>query len=231
MTMRWIERFDLFLLDFDGLLVDTERLHYEAYKELCSRYDFELPLEFPQYLGIAHSSAEGLKNAIHPHLMEKEKNWDVLYKQKVKIYLELLHSGKLALMPGVEQFLEELSTHRLKRCVATNSSKQQVEIIKESLPILKSIPVWITREDYEDPKPAPDAYLKAIELLADPEDKIIGFEDSIRGIQALQGTPALPVLICHPDHPQLQDRSLLTVSHYPTFQSIPGSFKGHLTPN
>ncbi len=32
--------------------------------------------------------------------------------------------------------------------------------------------------------PAPDAYLKALELLADPGDRIIGFEDSLRGVQS-----------------------------------------------
>lgn len=229
--MRWIERFDLFLLDFDGLLVDTERLHYEAYKELCRQYDYELPWEFHEYLGIAHSSAEGLRQSLHPHLIHKEKNWNILYSQKVKIYLNLLQSGNLQLMSGVETLLQELSMSRIKRCVVTNSSKQQVEIIKESLPILKTIPAWITREDYQDPKPAPDAYIKAIELLGDSEDKIIGFEDSVRGIQALKGTRVLPILICHPSHPQLEDPSLRGIDYFHSFESIPRSFHKALLTN
>lgn len=223
--MHWIERFDLFLLDLDGLLVDTEALHYEAYKTLCARYDYELPWTFYEYLHVAHGSADGLKKTIYPHLREKVNDWDALYQEKSKIYMQLLESGKLSLMPGVEGFLEELSWGRFKRCVATHSSKAMIEIIKHSLPILKTIPVWISREDYEDPKPAPDAYLKAMELLADPGDQVIGFEDSVRGIQALQGANAFPILICDPVHPQLKEDALVDIKHFPTIQSIPNSFK------
>ncbi len=81
-------------------------------------------------------------------------------------------------MPGVEELLKELIELKSKRAVVTNSTKEQIETIKELLPLLKSIPLWITREDYENPKPAPDGYLKAMEVLADSGDRVIGFEDS-----------------------------------------------------
>ncbi len=221
--MRWIERFDLFLLDLDGLLVDTEQLHHEAYQILCKRYGYELRWDQFQYLAVAHSSSDGLQKALHPHL-EEDKDWKVLYEEKKEIYMELLQGGKIALMPGVEEFLQKLAEGRAKRCVATHSSKEQVDMIKHALPVLKTIPVWITREDYDDPKPAPDAYLKAMELLADPGDRVIGFEDSLRGILALKQTMALPILICDPAHPQLQEEEISGVSHFPSFENIPSSF-------
>lgn len=223
--MRWIERFDLFLFDLDGLLVNTERLHFEAYRTLCSQYGYDIPWNFAQYLGVAHSSAEGLRQALHPHLEARGGEWKTIYSEKKRIYLESLNKGKLSLMPGVEPLLKELASAGLKRCVATHSTREQVEVIKHWLPVLKTIPLWITREDYEAPKPAPDAYLKAIELLADPGDRIIGFEDSFRGLQALQGTSAHPVLICDPKHPQMKEVSLSGISHYPSFELIPSGFK------
>lgn len=223
--MRWIEKFDLFLFDLDGLLVNTEMLHYEAYQSLCSQFGYQLPWNFSEYLGVAHGSAEGLEQALHPHLSERGGDWKSLYAVKKKFYQESLNKGKLSLMPGVEILLQELANSRVKRCVATHSTKEQVETIKHWLPILKTIPVWITREDYEEPKPAPDAYLKAIQLLADPGDKIVGFEDSFRGFQALQGTSALPVLICDPKHPQLKNEELSTAIHYASFEKIPTNFK------
>ncbi|NGX27511.1 MAG: Phosphorylated carbohydrates phosphatase [Chlamydiae bacterium] len=223
-SMRWMKQFDLFLLDLDGLLVDTEPLHFAAYQTLCKRHGYELPWNLQEYLGIAHASSGGLQKAIHPHL--GEESWNVLYQEKKRIYLELLHSGEIALLPGVEAFLGELLENRVKRCVATNSCKEQVETIKDALPILKTIPVWITREDYENPKPAPDAYLKALELLADPGDRMIGFEDSLRGIQALERAGVLPVLICDPAHSQLNEA--LGVVHYPSFEQISDLNINHL---
>jgi beta-phosphoglucomutase-like phosphatase (HAD superfamily) len=86
---------------------------------------------------------------------------------------------------------------------------------------LESIPVWITREQYTHPKPAPDAYLKAVELLADPGDRIIGFEDTMKGVKALQAAGVQPVLICDKEHPQLEQENVLQgVSHFETFSLV-----------
>lgn len=225
--MRWIERFDLFLLDFDGLLVNTEQLHYEAYQHLCKNLGLHLPWDFSQYLHIAHLSSEGIRKAFYalfPQL--KESDWQELYLEKKRLYLEILKSQKLSLMPGVETFLKELARTQAKRCVVTHSPKEQVEWVKSFLPVLKTIPVWITREDYKDPKPSSEGYWKAIELLGEPDDRIIGFEDSVRGLQALQGTPAIPMLICDADHPQLKEPAVAQAFHYSSIEQIPSSFKG-----
>lgn len=216
--MHWSERFDLILFDFDGLLVDTERVHFEAYRELCCRYGYQLSWNFQEFIEVAHSSSQGLRQHLHPHLGDRD--WKELYAEKSKIYLHLLHAQPPAYLPGVEKLLDVIGSLRLKRCVVTNSTKEQVEMIKGTLPLLESVPVWITREDYERPKPAPDGYLKAIELLADPGDRIVGFEDSLKGIEALKKTHALPVLICDPKHPQMQEGSLSGVLHSPSFEKL-----------
>ena len=203
LVMKWIEKFDLFLFDFDGLLVDTERLHFLAYQTLCKRHNCELSWSFEHYCTIAHADAEGLKKEIYqafPLLYQKEPSWQNLYMEKKRIYLELLENGRLQLMPGVETLLNALFKSNISRAVATHSPREQIEKIKSSLPILNSIPNWITREDYIHPKPAPDAYLTAIERVGKSTDRIIGFEDSLRGLRALQATPALAVLIA-PDCP------------------------------
>lgn len=220
--MRWIRQFDLFLFDMDGLLVDTEKLHYRAYQILCERNRATLPFDFPEYLKVAHLSDEGLKQALLPLLGGGE--WSEHYEEKKKLYMELIASGEITLMPGVEKLLDSLSVQKIKRCVVTHSSKEQVSVIKKALPILNTIPLWVTREDYDAAKPAPDGYLKAIELLADPGDAIVGFEDSFRGFSALKGTYALPVLICDPAHPQLRLDALKDAIHFSSFSSIPKTF-------
>lgn len=222
--MKWLQQFDLILLDFDGLLVNTEELHFEAYRLLCAENGCNLDWDFNRFCAIAHASATGLRETIYaqfPQLQASQPNWDHLYARKKQLYLDLLVPEKLALLPGVDKLLKELSLQGIKRCVATNSAKEQIERIRHALPLLSSIPVWITREQYQQPKPAPDAYLKAIELLADAGDRVVGFEDSMRGIHALQGASAVPVLICSKHHPQLKDESLKGVIHFTSFEEIP----------
>jgi HAD superfamily hydrolase (TIGR01509 family) len=98
-------------------------------------------------------------------------------------------------MPGVAEVLEALAEKGKKRAVVTNSPKEQIDVIKEKLPLLKTIPLWITREDYREAKPAPDGYLKAMGELMIPGDRVIGFEDTIKGLQALLAAGVTGVLV------------------------------------
>lgn len=224
--MKWIQQFDLFFLDFDGLLVNTEELHYKAYCILCRRKGYDLPWTFQEYCFIAHTS-HVLTNIyiIFPKLKEKEPDHEILYLEKKQIYKELLAQEKLTLMPGVHNFLLELSRCQVKRCVVTHSPNEQVFLIRNALPILDTLPIWITREQYDRPKPAPDSYLKALELLQDPGDRSIGFEDTLKGVLALKNAQISPVLICDKNHPQLKDSALLGIKHYVTFEEIPANLK------
>lgn len=202
--MQWIHNFQLFLFDFDGLLVNTEHLHYQAYVNMLARRGHRLDWSFGRFCEVAHLNAEALKEALYTQFPDLEPNWNQLYSEKKKLYYELISSGKVELMPGAEDLLKVLEEAKIRRCVVTNSLFEQIALIRSELPILQTVPKWITREDYAKPKPHPEGYLRAIELYGQTGDRIIGFEDSLRGIQALKQTPALPILVCPAHHPLLE---------------------------
>jgi beta-phosphoglucomutase len=186
--MQWLNDFQLILLDFDGLLVDTEPVHYRAYVQLLERRGYRLTWSFEEFCKIAHFDSRYIKEGIYrdfPQLYQDEPSWDILYQEKKKIYLELITSQPIHLMPGVETFLNELEKRDKKSCIVTHSPKEQIQQIMDQQPLLKKIRHLVTREDYTQPKPHPDAYLKAVALFAKPQDQVIGFEDSPRGLQAL----------------------------------------------
>ncbi|MDB6080998.1 MAG: HAD-superfamily hydrolase [Chlamydiia bacterium] len=196
--MHWIKKYQLFLFDLDGLLVNTEELHFRAYKEMCLQRGYHLPWDFAQYFSIAQLDAQAPERYIYaefPELKKEEPLWSILYAEKKKAYLTLLAQEPAPLLPGVEVLLTALEKVNKKRCVVTHSALALVELIREQNPILQTIPHWFTREDYQNPKPSPDGYLKAIQALAVPSDQIIGFEDSLRGMRALMATKAYPVLV------------------------------------
>lgn len=202
--MRWVKDFHLFLFDFDGLLVNTEHLHYQAYVDMLAQRGYKVDWSFARFCELAHLNADALKEALYAEFPSLEPNWDLLYAEKKQIYFELIRSGKVELMPGVKRLLKTLEKEKIRRCVATNSLREQIALIRSQLPILQTIPHWVTREDYANPKPDPECYLRAIQLVERKGDRIIGFEDSVRGIQALSQTPALPILICPAHHPLLE---------------------------
>lgn len=205
-SMHPVLNYDLILFDFDGLLVNTEELHYQAYMDLLAELGAPMKWSFPEFAAIAHTSSTGLREAIEPYVAD----WPAFYQAKKEHYMELLEEGELELMPGALQMLELV--REKKHAVATNSTRAQIERIRKALPELESIPLWVTREDYKQAKPAPDAYLTAMEKLGG--GSAIGFEDSLRGLQSLQAAKVEPILICPPDHPQLKSNQL---SFYPSF--------------
>lgn len=217
--MLWIRNFDLFLFDFDGLLVNTEHLHYAAYVNMLAARGYMLDWSFSRYCQAAHLNSTAIREGIYAQFPTLDSDWQTLYNEKKKNYFELISSGKVELMPGVEALLVELDRQKKRSVVVTNSFFEQIQLIRAQLQILNLIPDWVTREDYEKPKPSPDGYLRAIQLYGKPGDRMIGFEDSIRGLQALQQTPALPILICESHHPLLEMASQGAL-HFESLQSV-----------
>lgn len=197
--MDWIYAYNLFLFDLDGLLVDTEKIHFSAYVELCRRHGCALKWDYARYSEAAHHSATAIKEGIYqefPELKEKYPDWKRLYEEKKSIFLQLLEKEEAPLMPGAKELLEALESAGIKRCVVTHSPRALATVLRKKNPILDSIPFWITREDYNNPKPDPECYKLAIERYGLPNEKVIGFEDSPRGIKALVGAIDKAVLVC-----------------------------------
>ena len=221
--MEWIHSYQLFLFDFDGLLVNTEEIHYLAYKQMCNDRGFDLPWNFSRYCQSAHYDSEGLKRDIYreiPLLYQQEPDWNVLYAEKKRNMISLLKSGAIHLMPGTEPLLIALQQAGIPRCVVTHSPDDQVSIIRQKNPILNTIPVWLTRESYTHPKPHPECYNNAINRLGQSAERIIGFEDTPRGMKALMQTRALPVIVCTVPYPEIPQMIKQGAKHFPSFTSI-----------
>ncbi len=215
--------YQVFLFDFDGLLVDTEPLHYASYLEACRQRGVELPWDYEQYCERAHGRAAGVRVALQqefPQLFVGEGAWEGLYQAKKVAYLHSLQTAQLQLMPGVPKILSELVLRQCKRAVVTNSPREHIEIIQARLPVLQTIPLWITREDYTLPKPAPDGYLKAIAQLAAEGERVIGFEDTMKGLKALVDAGAKGVLICPAQRAQVAQSLALGAQHFESFEAI-----------
>lgn len=218
--MEWIQNYQLFLFDFDGLLVNTEPVHYQAYLNTFLSYGMELGWTYPQYCQFAHSQSSGVKKALQSLYMPlfQTVSWEQLYTKKKQEYIRLIQEKPVELMPGVQDLLEHLHGQNIKSCVVTNSTQSQIEPIKVCEPLLKAIPYWITREKYKAPKPDPECYRLAVEAYQGPNDRVIGFEDTPRGWMALQKNPIKPVLISKTMYPDL--RAFIRSSQVTYFSSF-----------
>ena len=91
---------------------------------------------------------------------------------------------------------------------------------REAIPVLKTVPLWLTRENYQNPKPAPDGYLKAIEMLEGKGGRTIGFEDSLKGLQSLHAAGVDGVLICPPASAQVAECAKLGAMQFESLSKV-----------
>jgi HAD superfamily hydrolase (TIGR01509 family) len=218
--MDWIHNYQLILFDLDGLLVNTELLHYHAYRNMLQARGFTLPWDFNRYCHTAHYHSDKIANELSelfPNLYGPGENWDKLYGEKKQVMIDQLNAGKVALMPGVAVLLKAIQKANITCCVVTHSPDELVSIIRKQHAVLDAIPHWVTRHDYVQAKPNSECYLKAIEKYGSSAKKIIGFEDTPRGLTALMGTRAEPVLICEVDYPEIPEFIARGARHFPSF--------------
>ncbi len=165
--------------DNDGVLVDTEILYYRACKETFSEIGIDLSEELYVEYFLKRSSGTW-------HLAE-EKGYtnDEIIKLREKrnlIYGSLLKSTA-KVINGAEDTLKKLYG-KFVMGIVTSSRKDHFQIIHKYLGLLKYFDFILTVEDYREPKPAPDPYLKAIELTGLSKDECVVIEDSERGLRA-----------------------------------------------
>lgn len=165
--------------DNDGVLVDTEILYYRACKETFSEIGIDLSEELYVEYFLKRSSGTW-------HLAEqKGYTNDEIIKLREKrnlIYGSLLKSTA-KVIDGAEDTLKKLYG-KFVMGIVTSSRKDHFQIIHKYLGLLKYFDFILTVEDYRESKPAPDPYLKAIELTGLSKDECVVVEDSERGLRA-----------------------------------------------
>ena len=197
--MTILTNYDLLLFDLDGLLVNTEELHCTAYAEMCAKHQMKFPWDFSRYFQIAEKGGTEIRDELYKALSELYKlqpDWAVLYEEKRQALFALAETSVIPLMPGVEHLLMQIQ--EIPRAMVTHSPRRLVESFARAQPILNTIPTWFCREDYTHAKPSPDGFITAIKAFGSPK-RVLGFEDAVRGVEALKAAGADAVLVGHPD--------------------------------
>ena len=168
------------LWDNDGILVNSERVFFEANREYFARHSIELSEQdfFDWFLvqdcGAWHLLSEKGMSTSEIDQCRMDRN---------QLFSQRLLSDDSLLFPGVSEVLARF--HPLVRMgVVTSSSNEHFTIIHRNHGIAKYFDFVLTAESYAKAKPAPDPYLKALEKLALPANDCVAIEDSPRGLAA-----------------------------------------------
>ena len=177
----WSPRPEAIILDFDGLMVDTEWAIFRSWQRVYEQEGHELPLElFNQCLGSGYTHWDP---ALHlESLTSKSYDWDAITdKRQAELEAELLEEG---LLPGVQELIEQALVAQIPLAVASSSSRRWVQGWLEKLGIFSHFQAVVCRTDGFAVKPAPDLFLEAARQLDKAPALCLVFEDSLNGVQA-----------------------------------------------
>jgi HAD superfamily hydrolase (TIGR01509 family) len=166
------------LFDLDGVLADTERLQWAAYRQVLGAYGVDVGLEEYRLHWIRRGGGpEYARRTYHLPITVAE-----LKGRKAAAYLALVADG-VAPRAGAVEAVERLRpTHRL--ALATNSTRAEVDLVLGRIGLAGRLHAIVVREDYLRAKPAPDAYQTAAAALGLPAGECVVVEDTERGVQA-----------------------------------------------
>jgi beta-phosphoglucomutase-like phosphatase (HAD superfamily) len=187
-----INNYDLFIFDLDDTLVKTEKLHYRCWMQvLKNKLGSAFNIEYSYFCSKFHSNKkDSIRNYLENDL--KINNYIDLVNEKNISYIELLEKEKdnLTLIDGCEELLLNIMSNNKQFVIVSNSLKSNIDFFSNLFPILKLSSKNYYREMFTNKKPDPECYLKVLNDFSHIEN-IIGFEDSITGIQAMTSVPKI----------------------------------------
>ena len=176
-------KFSAFLFDLDGVIVDTAKFHFIAWKRLAE----ELGVSFTE------QDNEQLKGVSRRGSIEKIMSWgninlsedEINHWMKVKNdwYLELVaHMNPDELLPGALKCLEETKAAGIK--IALGSASKNAPMILKQCEIESYFDAVIDGTMVAHSKPHPEVFLQGAEAVGVRPEECVVFEDSRAGIEA-----------------------------------------------
>lgn len=181
-------RLNAVLFDFDGTLVDTMPLHYEAYRRTFSEMGLDLtPDEFYPHIGGTGPET------IPKFLGGRATSWSVaqIHDRKKLAFLEILNEVEIPQLPAAR--LLPLLHGRVPMAVSSSGARIGVLAMIERLGWNGYFDAVVTAGDAARGKPAPDLFLKAAELLGVPPEECLVLEDTDDGAAAGRAAGAVVI--------------------------------------
>lgn len=176
-----MQPYEAILFDFDGVLVDSEPVHYACWLEILQ--PFGISLEWADYcqrcIGISDRAMISLLCEQANPPLPFDRLW-AEYPRKKELVRDRLISSRVLAEPVVD-LIRNLRSEYLVG-VVTSSGKREVEAVLEAAEVLPLLHTAVYGDDVVRHKPAPDPYLLAVERLGVSRALVI--EDSRAGLEA-----------------------------------------------
>ncbi len=189
------DQYAALIFDMDGTLVDSGQLHEFAWTEMLNKYG--IPIDRPLMRSLAGVPTKGtIEILLEKFNLTVEASLDEMNDFKEQVVHDNMHKyvKPTALIEVAQRY------HGKKpMAIGTGAYTQEANTILGLCGLDKYIQVVVGADQVQNPKPAPDTFLRCAELLGVDATQCVVFEDSKLGLQAAAsaGMAGIDVLLVH----------------------------------
>ncbi len=183
-------------IDHDGTLVDSERVHYELWRDVLAAHGLALPEEQYRRLYAGVPTLDNAADLVARHALTLSAL--ALAEEKRVATRDYLARQTFPLMPGAKEAIAYFSAQGLRVAIVTGSSRHDVEATIRWHDLGERVTDVVTGDDVRWNKPAPECYQLALRRVAAAPDECVAIEDSEAGIAAATGAGLACVAVPNP---------------------------------
>ena len=171
------------LFDLDGVIVDTAKYHYVAWREIANELGFEFSEHHNERLkGVSRMRSLDILLEVGGIELDNAKK-EFLADKKNSNYLEYIYKMTPdEILPGAKEFLEECRNSNIK--VGLGSASKNAMLILDKLKITYLFDAIIDGTKISKAKPDPEVFTCGAKELGIPNENCIVFEDAEAGVEA-----------------------------------------------
>lgn len=172
---------DGIVFDMDGLLVDSERLAWRLFRDVCNQTGF--PISETLYLECVGTTGEHTRGLLQAGLGDNCP-LDELFSQWGEAHKQAVANTPIPAKSGALELLQALRKRNIPLALATSTRRKQAVERLEAIGLYEFFAASICGGETNRGKPFPDPYLAAVSLLACDASHCWAFEDSNPGVRA-----------------------------------------------
>lgn len=181
-----------FIFDLDGVIVDTAKYHYLAWKKLANELGFEFTKEQNEmFKGVSRKRCLEILLEIG-NVTASQEQFDAWMVDKNVDYLAYIENmDESEVLPDVPRVLNFLKDNHIP--IALGSASKNARPILEKVKLLPFFDSIVDGNNVTKAKPDPEVFLIAAENLGVPSNKCVVFEDAVAGIQAANAADMISI--------------------------------------
>lgn len=212
------------IFDLDGVITDSARYHYLAWKELADKLDIPFDEAYNEKLkGVSRMASLELVLAngnMNDYFTEKGKL--AFAERKNEYYKGLItRITPKDILPGIHSLLKQLREAGILIILA--SASKNAPVILERLGLEEYFDHVVDPASVEHPKPAPDIFLAGRDQFGLSSEECIGVEDAKAGIEAIHRAGMKAIGVGTPD--QMEEADFVTTTEKLTLEVIREQFE------